>query len=130
MAGLGQTSRKDLADYIFKGTALTGKAIAGGGTYWVTLHTGDPGVDGQTANEVSTSGTGYSAKSTTSSDWSAGNSASPTTELSNATVFNFGPASGSGFGTVTYFGIWNHATNRLPAHLVGGNNRTPPAGFT
>lgn len=123
MAGLGQTSRKDLVDFIFKGTALTSKAINSGGTYWVTLHTGDPGVDGQTSNEVG-AGVGYSAKATTSSDWSSGTTASPTTETSNATVFNFGPASGAGFGTVTYFGIWNHATLRAAANFVGANTCT------
>jgi hypothetical protein len=118
MPGFGQTTRKDIMDFIFKGTAITGKAINGGGTYWITLHTADPGEDGQTSNEVSTSGTAYAAKATTSSDWTAGSSANPC-EVSNSTVQSYAQATGSGFGTVTHAALWNHATNRAAANFVG-----------
>ena len=133
MAGLGQTTRADLLNLVFKGTALTGKAAAGAGTYYISPHTADPGEDGQTSNEVSTSGTAYAAKATTSSDWSTASAASPA-ETSNANVLSYAQATGSGFGTVTHAALWNHATNRAAANFLGrgalGSSQAVAAGNT
>lgn len=118
MSGFGQTTRGDILNLIMKGTALTGKAAAGAGTYWISLHTADPGEDGQTSNEVSTSGTAYAAKATTASDWSTASGTNPM-ETSNSTVQSFAQATGSGFGTVTHAALWNHATNRAAANFLG-----------
>lgn len=120
MAGLGQTTRADLLNLVFRGTALTGKAAAGAGTYWVSLHTADPGEDGQTSNEVSTSGTAYAAAAVTAAGHFTTNAtvASPS-EISNTAAITYSVATGSGFGTVTHAGIWNHATNRAAANFLG-----------
>lgn len=119
MAGFGQTSRFDILNLIFKGTSISGKCINSAGIFYISLHTGDPGVDGQSGNEVSTSGTAYAAKLTAASDWTTATAASPTTETSNATVLSFVQATGSGFGTVTYAGLWNHLTTRAAANFLG-----------
>jgi hypothetical protein len=113
---LGRTTRQNILDFIMNGTALAG-AHTGGGTYWVTLHTGSPGVDGQTANEVG-AGVGYAAQPTTNANWSAATAAEPSV-VSNGIAVLFGPAAGAGFGTVTHYGKWNHATNRAPSNFLG-----------
>lgn len=115
MAGLGQTTRADLLNLVFKGTALTGKAAAAAGVYYVSLHTADPGEDGQTSNEVS--GGSYAAKSTAATDWSTATAASPA-ETNNSNAITFVTASGS-WGTVTHAGLWNHLTNRAAANFLG-----------
>lgn len=128
---LGRTTRQNILDYLMNGTALAG-APTGGGTFWVTLHTASPGVDGQTSNEVSTSGTAYAAQATTNANWGAASSAEPSV-VSNGAAVLFGPATGSGFGTVTHYGLWNHATNRAASNFLGaealtGGSETVAAG--
>lgn len=133
MSGFGQTTRKDIMDFIFKGTTLTGKAINSAGVYYVSLHTADPGEDGQTSNEVSTSGTAYAAEATAAADWNAGTAANPC-EVNNANAITYAQATGSGFGTVTHAALWNHATNRAAANFVGrgalGSSQLVSAGNT
>jgi len=114
---LGQTTRKNILDYIFGKASLTGAPTAGG-EFWLTLHTASPGVDGQTSNEVSTSSTGYAPQETDTADWAAASAASPSVLVSSV-AFLFGPAEGSGFGTVTHYALWNHATNRAAANFLG-----------
>lgn len=120
MAGLGQTTRADLLNFMFRGTALTGKPAIAAGAFFISLHTADPGEDGQTSNEVSTSGTAYAAVSVTAAGHFTTNAtvASPS-EISNTAAITWAVATGSGFGTVTHAGIWNHATNRAAANFLG-----------
>lgn len=127
---LGRTTRQNILDYIMNGTTLAG-AHTGGGTYWVTLHTASPGVDGQTSNEVG-GGVGYAAQATTNTNWGAASSAEPSV-VSNGAAVLFGPASGAGFGTVTHYAFWNHETNRAAANFLGsealsGGSETVAAG--
>lgn len=116
---LGQTTRQNILDYIMNGTTLAGAHTSGlAGTYYVTCHTASPGVDGQTSNEVSTSGTAYAPQATTNASWGAASSASPSV-VSNTSAVLFGPATGSGFGAVSHYAFWNHATNRAAANFLG-----------
>ena len=117
--GFGNTFRKNLSDWFFRRAAIGSWATAHTqATLYISLHTGDPGVDGQTANEVSgnayarvaitlTSGAGFDATTT----------ADPAV-TQNTNVITFPTATGS-WGTVTYFGIWLHATNSTAADFVG-----------
>lgn len=136
--GFGQTTRKDILAYTFKGTALTSKAIsafAAAGNLFLSLHTADPGVDGQTSNEVSTSGTAYAAKSTATTDWNTPTDNTTTVaRVTNATVLSYAQATGSGFGTLTHSGIWSHVTTRTAGFFVGrgalGTSQAVAAGNT
>ena len=112
----GRTTRQNILDYIMNGTTLAGAHTAGG-TYWLTLHTASPGVDGQTSNEVSTSGTAYAAKAMTAADFGAASSAEPSV-VSNTSAQLFGPATGSGVGTVTHYALWNNASGRAAANFL------------
>ena len=113
MAGWGNTFRKALNDLVYKGSAFTSP----NGVIYIGLHIGDPGPDGQTANEVS--GNGYQAKATAASDWNVGTLADPSV-VTNANAITFATPTGS-WGLVTYFSQWNHLTNRAPANFIGAN---------
>jgi hypothetical protein len=87
-------------------------------TFYISLHTGDPGVDGQTANEVS--GNAYARVAVTLTS-GAGFDATTTADpavTQNTNVITFPTATGS-WGTVTYFGIWNDPTGTATSNFVG-----------
>lgn len=111
MSGFGNTFRKTLNEYVFRGGTLTQTHI------FVSLHTGDPGADGQTANEVS--GGSYARYDSTndSTFWAAASTADPSV-IANAQAFTFVTATAN-WGTVTHFGLWNHATNTAAANFIG-----------
>jgi hypothetical protein len=115
--GFGNTFRKAINDLIFKNTSFTANPA---GVVYVSLHTADPGPDGQTSNEVS--GGSYAAKVTAATDWNAATAADPSV-VTNANAITFVTATGS-WGTVTHFGLWNHATLRLAANFVGSKALT------
>lgn len=116
-SGFGNTFRKSINDLIFKNTAFTSNPA---GVIYVSAHTGDPGPDGQTANEVS--GGSYARKVTAASDWSTGSAADPHV-ISNGNAITFVTATAN-WGTVTHFGLWNHATNTAAANFVGSKALT------
>lgn len=116
-SGFGNTFRKAINDLIFKNTTFTANP---GGVIYVSAHTGDPGADGQTANEVT--GGSYARKVTAAADWNAGTTADPSV-VSNANAITFVTATAN-WGTVTHFGLWNHATNTAAANFVGSKALT------
>jgi hypothetical protein len=116
--GLGNTFRKGLSDFIFRRAAFMG-ATHTTTTFYISLHTGDPGPDGQTSNEVS--GNGYARVAVTLTS-GAGFDATTTADpavTQNTNVITFPTASGGNWGTVSYFGIWTHATNTAASDFVG-----------
>lgn len=118
MAGFGNTFKKDLQQYIFRGTALPNSVTP----FHISLHTGDPGPDGQTANEVSTTSTGYTRVSFASNgtNWSTATTANPSV-ISNAVAITFPTAVTTNWGTITYFGIWNAAAGSSAiTNFIGG----------
>lgn len=112
-------------------TALVDWAFGGANptrpTGWeVSLHTGDPGAAG-TANEVG-GGVGYARRPATFTAAAAG-------AATNTATITFGPASGAGFGTVTFAAVWDTGTGQylgksaLTAQLVpAGIPYSIPAG--
>lgn len=113
--GLGETFRRGVLDYILRAGTAPGRVA----TYFVSLHTADPGVDGQTAGEVTT-GVSYARQSITSSGgWTLPSAATPYT-ISNAAIITF-PTAGSNWGSgspITYFGIWNNVSAGAASNFV------------
>jgi hypothetical protein len=111
MAGYGTTFMKALNDLVFKGTAFTSPS----GVMYLSLHTADPGIDGQTSNEVS--GGSYARKVTAATDWNAGTNADPSV-TTNATTLTFATATAS-WGTVTHFGLWRTLSGTATTDFIG-----------
>ena len=82
----------------FLGTASTSAPA----TVYLALFTTDP-TDAGSGTEVSTSGTAYARQSIAFSSASSGTT-------SNSADVEFSQATGSGFGTVTHFGIFDAST--------------------
>lgn len=76
-------------------------------TLYISAHTGDPGVTGQTANEVS--GGSYARQAGT---WNAAASRSMTLSGTETIPIPSG-------NTVTYLGLWDHLTNSAVANFMG-----------
>ena len=119
--GLGRTKRQAVLDNIFNGGTLTAESA-----WHISLHTGDPGPDGQTANEVG-GGVGY-ARVSVGSNWSAATAAEPSV-IDNEADITFGAASGS-WGTIAYAGIWNHTTGTSAAQFIGRVSLSPSQAIT
>ncbi len=88
------------------------------GVWYVSLHTADPGDDGQTSNEAT--GTGYARVVTAATTWGVATDATPSIMTSILSV-TF-PTAGGDWSTgtdFTHFGLWNHATNATEAEYVG-----------
>lgn len=116
--GLGQTFRSSILNYIFRGA--TSPALS---TVFISLHTGDPGDDGQAGNE--TSGTNYARVSVSTAggtNFNATTSANPSV-LTNATAIAFSTAGSGGWsgGTtpLTHWGAWNSSTLTGTANYIG-----------
>lgn len=79
-------------------------------TFAASLHTGNPGDDGQTVNEVSQTTSGYLRQSFTFSAPTAFGSLTVDTASvgSNSGTITFGPSAGATpvWGVITYVGIW------------------------
>ena len=95
-------------------------ATAPGTTYHISLHTGDPGEDGQTANEA-TGGSYARASITAANITAAATNANLPVGVSNTGTLTFPTSSGawSSGSTLTWFGVWDHATNTAEANFVG-----------
>jgi len=117
MAGFGNTFRKTVNEAVFRGGSLPTLT-----TLYISLHTGDPGPDGQTANEVSGNAYARVAVTSNTTNWGAATTADPSV-IANLTAVTFPQATGS-WGTVTHFGIWNHITNTAAANFVGATALT------
>src|SRR3972149_1074088 len=115
--GLGRTTRQAILDNVFTGGTLTAETV-----WHISAHTGDPGPDGQTANEPG-GGVGYARKNYTGG-WSAASAAAPRA-LSNAADIVFDAASGAGWGTIDFCGIWNHATSTAAANFIARGDLSP-----
>jgi hypothetical protein len=101
----------------FLGTASTSAPA----TVYLALFTTDP-TDAGSGTEVSTSGTAYSRQSIAFSSASSGST-------SNSADVEFSQATGSGFGTVTHFGIFDASTaGNLLFHGALTSSKTIDAG--
>lgn len=88
------------------------------GVWFVSLHTADPGDDGQTANEAV--GTGYARVAVLAADFNVATLATPSV-LDNLNAMTFPTAGGdwSAQAPMTHFGLWNHATLSAEANYIG-----------
>ena len=125
--GYGRLIRRKMIDFV------NGKAPTAPTAWYVSLHTADPGDDGQTANEVT--GTGYARKQLTggAADWAAASGAVGAAQAaSNGVAVTFAAAGGSwaGGANVTHFGIWDHVSNTAEANFIGRGTVTPAQAFT
>ena len=115
--GLGRTLRQAILANLFTGGALAAQ------TAWhISAHTGDPGPDGQTANEVG-GGVGY-ARVNYAGGWGAPTAAEPSV-TNNTAVITFAAATGAGWGAITFAGIWNHATLAAAGNFLARGALTP-----
>lgn len=121
MPGFGNTFRKDLNNYIFRGTALP-NAIT---TLYVSLHTGDPGPDGQAGNEVSGGSYARVSRAQGTTKWGAATTADPSVTASADDAITFPTASGS-WGTVTHFGLWQNISGTATTNFIGGGALSAP----
>lgn len=116
---------RNLLDALFNNTAFANLA-----NVYVSLHTADPGEDGQSAGEVS--GGSYAREQTAPADWAAASGADPST-LDNTSAITFTTATGS-WGTVTHFGLWTSLAGTTEADFIGATpadtSRTIDSGET
>ena len=85
---------------------------------YVSLHTGSPGDDGQTANEAS--GGSYARKITAAADWNPATLASPSVlDNLNAVTFVTATANWSAGVNMTHFGLWRSLAGTTEADFLG-----------
>ena len=97
MAEMSNYLENALINATLRNTSYTSPA-----TVYVALFTSDP-TDAGSGTEVSTSGTNYARQSIAFSSAASGTT-------SNSADVEFSQATGSGFGTVTHFGIFDAST--------------------
>lgn len=111
---LGKRVCKEMLNHFLGKTPDTTPA----GVLYLSLHTADPGEDGQTSNEAT--GTGYARKQTAASDWNAATDADPSVST-NANALAFAQAGGNwaSGSNLTHMGFWTHATTATEAVFCG-----------
>jgi hypothetical protein len=116
--GMGQTFRKNLIDYLIcSGTSGGTDPLASITTNYVSLHTADPGVDGQTANEPSSGAYARAAAARNTTIWGAASVATPSVITNSVAVVTFPQATGS-WGTLTFFSVWNNITGTATTNFL------------
>lgn len=111
---LGKRVCKELLNHLFGKTPDTTPA----GVIYLSLHTADPGDNGQTSNEAT--GTGYARKVTAASDWVAATDADPAVTVNaNAITFAQAGATWSSGVNMTHMGFWTHLSTATEAVFIG-----------
>jgi hypothetical protein len=106
--GLGKKRHGILLDSIFKTLA----------NIYVSLHTGDPGSDGQAGNEAT--GSGYARATTAPADWNIATDAVPAvTDNANDIVFPTALGDWSGGADFTHVGLWTTLAGTTEAEYIG-----------
>lgn len=114
MGGYGKRHAKESLNHTFGKTPDTTPA----GVLYVSLHTGDPGEDGQTANEAS--GGSYARKVTSAASWNAATDADPSvTDNASAITFVTATADWSSASDMTHYGLWSTLSGTGEADYVG-----------
>jgi hypothetical protein len=111
MAGMGNTFRKGLTDFLFGKAAFTNP----NGVYFISLHSGDPGPDGQTANELT--GANLTRKATAAADFGNATTANPSI-IANTSDITFAAATGA-VGVATHAGLWRTVSGTTTTDFVG-----------
>ena len=109
--------------------AAVGKTVTFPTTVWLSLHTANPGDDGQTSGEVTTTTSGYARQQVTAANWTA--APNPTNDnpavSASAVSVTFGPSSGvnASWGTITHVGLWDSSSATAEANYIGRAAVTP-----
>lgn len=86
--------------------------------YFVSLHTGDPGEDGQGGNEAT--GGGYARVSTEAADWNMATLADPSVvDNANSILFGTSTEDWSGGANMTHAGLWRNLAGTTEADYLG-----------
>lgn len=126
-AGNGKNMRASALEASFGKTPVVPFPTTGSSQIFLSLHTGNPGDDGQTSNEVT--GTGYLRLQADGADWAAAvvgaNDAAVT--ISNGVAKVFGPsgAAWSSSTPITFIAAWKTSTGTLAANFLGRVPITP-----
>jgi len=93
-------------------------------TFYASLHTGNPGDDGQTSNEVTTTTSGYARQSFTWATLTAytsvsNDAASIASNTSGPISFGASAGANAAWGTITYIGVWEHVSTATEAVYLG-----------
>lgn len=121
--GLGQTARADLMNFVIQAVAFPNTGLVT--TYYISLHSADPGENGQTGNEVATGAgtTNYARQSVSANGgWTLGSAASPTYTLSNAATITFPTVGSTAYlsgSPATYFGVWKTVSGTGIVDFIG-----------
>lgn len=114
MPGYGKRQAKESLNHTFGKTPDTTPV----GVIYVAMNTGDPGEDGQTANEAS--GGSYARVLTAASDWNAATDATPSvTSNANAVAFATATADWSAGADMTNFSLWKSLSGTTEADYIG-----------
>lgn len=134
-AGHGKNMRASALEASFGKTPVVAFPGSSGGTsVYLSLHTGNPGDDGQTANEVTTTTSGYARVNVPAANWAnavvGANDAAVT--ISNSATVTFGPSSGANaaWGTITHVGAWKDASSTSSANFLGRIPISPTVNIT
>jgi hypothetical protein len=122
--GFGRRFRNNIMNWAFGKTPATTPA----GVVYLSLHTTNPGDDGQGGGEP-TFTNGYARVAMAAADWNALSNTPPppandaASAITNANNINFGPSSGGAFSSgatpLTYLGIWTASTGTTESLYIG-----------
>lgn len=118
--GFGRRMRNNIMNWVLGQTPATAPAA-----WYISAHTGDPGDDGQTANEAT--GGSYARVQVLAAGWTAltntppppANDASSILNNSALVVFPLSSAAWSGGANLTYYALWDHPTLTTEARFLG-----------
>ena len=111
--GLSLAVHEAVLNCYFNATSITAPT-----NLYCSLHTADPGDDGQTSNEIS--GNNYSRKN--HNDWTAAAETGVGTSImfvENGSTITFDQAIGGAWGTITHVGIWTDPISTAASAFVG-----------
>lgn len=115
MAGaIGKRQDKELLNHLLGQVPDTTPA----GVLFISLHTGNPGNDGQAGNEAT--GVGYARAPMVAADWAPATDAEPSVALNaNAAVFPTAGGDWSGGANFTWIGLWATLGGTTEADFCG-----------
>lgn len=125
--GYGRRVRRLMVDFV------AGKTPTAPTAWYISLHTTNPGDDGQGGGEPTLGTGGYARKQFAggSSDWTAApnpsNDAAAVSANSGSQSFATSTAAWStGATNLTHFGVWDSATLTAEANFIGRGSLTTP----
>src|SRR5712671_6453381 len=122
MAGaIGKRQDEELLNHLFGKVPDTTPA----GVLWISLHTGNPGNDGQAGNEAV--GVGYARAPMVAADWAVATNAEPSVTVNaNAAVFPAAGGDWSAGAAFTWIGLWSTLAGATEADFCGRLALTEP----